>query len=282
MAAYEVITNSIIELLDKGIVPWHRPWKVEMPKNLVTKKTYRGVNILMLSWTDFKSPYWLTYKQAKDLKGYVKSGAKGIPVVYWQFVKVKGNDSDEQIEKNIPFLRYYTVFNVEQCDGIKVPEEKADIKPIEECERVINGMPNRPKIIYGGDQACYIPSRDIIRLPHKEHFGKMEEHYATAFHELVHSTGHASRLNRKGINEAHVFDSETYSKEELVAEIGASFLCSLSGIESKTIGNQAAYVGSRLSKLRNDKKLIITAASLAQKAADYILNKREAVLSVAA
>lgn len=281
MAAYEVITKRIIELLDKGIVPWRRPWKVEMPKNLVSKKPYRGVNILMLSWTDFRSPYWLTYKQAKDLKGHVMAGAKGIPVVFWHFMRVKEKNSEGEIEKAIPFMRYYTVFNVEQTEGIKIPEENAEIKPIDECEQVLNGMPNKPRIIFGGDRACYVPSRDIVRLPYKEHFESTEKYYGVAFHELVHSTGHASRLNRKGINEPHVFGSET-CKEELVAEIGASFLCSLSGIENKTINNQASYIASWLSKLKNDKKLIITAASQAQRATDYILNREECALSMAA
>ncbi len=279
-AVYEIITDRIIDLLDKGIVPWQRPWTVEMPMNLVSKKPYRGVNILMLSWTDFKSPYWLTYKQALDLKGNVKKGAKGIPVVFWHFMKAKAEGSDEDIKKSFPFMRY---FNVEQCEGIPVPQDnKAEIEPIEKCERVINRMPHKPKIFHGGNKACYYPSKDTVAMPVKESFHSIERYYGTAFHELVHSTGHVSRLNRKGINDISAFGSETYSKEELIAEIGASFLCGITGIENQTISNQASYVGSWLSKLRNDKKLIITAASQAQKAADYIMNRKEDSLPIAA
>lgn len=271
MKVYDIVTDRIISMLDKGIIPWHKPWNVPMPKNLISKKEYKGINILMLSFSEFASPYWLTYKQAKDLGGKVRTGAKGLPVVYWNFVKVKSDSSEG---KSIPFLKYHTVFNLEQCEGIPAPDNnKAEIKPLEECERVVTGMPNKPIILHGGDKACYSPKTDTVMIPNKNHFIGIEEYYSTLFHELSHSTGSDKRLNRASLTEPHAFGSETYSKEELIAEIGSSFLCSITGIEGKTIDNQAGYISNWLEKLKNDKKLIITASSHAQKAVDYILNK---------
>ncbi len=235
---YELITNRILEQLDKGIVPWKKPWKTQIPKNLITKKKYKGVNILMLSFTDYGSPYWLTCKQAKDLGGYVKPGEKGIPVVYWNFIKIKDEnleDSEDETEKTIPFLRYYTVFNAQQCENISIPEDKEiDFNQIEECEKTIIAMPEKPYIKYGISKACYIPSMDTIKMPNENSFYSGEEYYSTLFHELIHSTGHIKRLNRKSINDITSFGGEDYSKEELIAEIGASFLCCMSGIENKT------------------------------------------------
>jgi len=271
---YELTTNRILEQLQKGIIPWQRPWRIEMPKNLVTKKPYRGINILLLSFTEYQSPYWLTYKQAKDLKGFVKSGEKGTPIVYWSMLPVKTKDNEDEVEKVIPFLRYHIVFNSEQCENIPIPKQNiTEIKPIEKCEKVITNMPKKPEIHFGGEKACYIPSLDMVRMPTKGAFNSGEEYYSTLFHELVHSTGHVSRLNRKSITEPHAFGSDTYSKEELIAEVGSSFLCGITGIASKTIENNANYIGNWLQRLRNDKKLIITASSHAQRASDYILNQ---------
>lgn len=272
MAVYDLITTKIIELLDKGIIPWKRPWNVPMPQNFVSKREYQGVNVLLLSFAGFNSPYWLTYKQAKDLGGHIKAGAKGLPVIYWNWVKVKGVRSEK--DKSVPFLKYHIVFNLAQCEGIRVPDEKrADIRPIEECEKVFVGMPDKPVLLHGGDKACYIPSKDTVILPNKGHFESTEEYYSTLFHECIHSTGHERRLNRGSLTEPHAFGSDTYSREELIAEIGASFLCSITGIENKTIDNQVGYISSWLARLKNDKKLIITAASHAQKAVDFILNR---------
>lgn len=271
MAVYELITNMIIEMLDKGVVPWHRPWNVPMPMNLVSKKEYRGVNVLTLSFTEFASPYWLTYRQAKELGGHVKPGAKGLPIVYWNWIKAKKMGSEDEADNSIPFLKYHTVFNLEQCEGIPIPDDsKAGNKPLDQCERIIERMPNKPIILHKGDEAFYSPKSDRVTLPNKENFESIEEYYSTLFHEIVHSTGHESRLNRICLKEPHAFGSDTYSKEELIAEIGSSFLCSMTGIESKTLTNQIGYINGWLNRLRNDKRLIITASAHAQKAVDYI------------
>lgn len=266
MAVYELITKTIIEMLDKGVIPWHRPWKVRMPVNLVSGKPYRGINILMLSFSS--SPYWLTERQAERLGGSVKKGEEGLPVVYWNWIKVKGKDGKD---KNVPFLKYHTVYNPNQCENIPIPNDsRIEFNPILECERVIDEMPDKPIITFGGDSACYITSRDLVCVPNREHFENKEEFYSTMFHELVHSTGNEKRLDRKSISEPHAFGSETYSNEELVAELGSSFLCGITGIGNMTMQNQAGYIGGWLQRLKDDKKLIVLAASQAQKACDFI------------
>ena len=268
MNIYEIITEKIIEQLEKGAVPWRKPWKTILPQNLISKREYRGINSILLNSLPSEHPYFLTFRQARALGGFVRHGQRGLPVVFWRFIE------DVETKEKIPFLRYYTVFNISQCEGIAVPPFfNRNVQPIEECERIVRGMPNPPKIEFGGNQAFYVPSRDLITLPVRERFDGVEEFYSTMLHEMIHSTGHISRLNRKGIHESGVgFGGEIYSQEELVAEIGASFLNAKAGIVGRTIENSASYIANWLAVLRSDKRLIISAAGQAQKAADYILN----------
>ncbi|BBA71026.1 ArdC family protein [Geobacter sulfurreducens] len=281
---YDVINNRIMELLDQGTVPWRKPWNAEsnMPKNLISRKDYRGVNVFLLSCLPFGSPYWLTYKQVQDRGGYVRKGEKSTPVIFWKWIdKNDGDIQDNEIPTStkgkVPLLRYYSVFNMDQVEGIKAPEPQEVIKefnPIHKAEEVIASMPQRPEIKYGGNRAYYSPSYDYIQLPHQHTFQSPEEYYSTAFHELAHATGHSSRVGRKSILETSYFGSHEYSKEELVAEMGAAFLCGVTGIENRTIENSAAYIQGWLRKLKEDKTLLIHAAAQAQKAADFILNRK--------
>lgn len=272
--AYQVITDRIVDLLESGTVPWRKPWGGEdgHPKNLVSGKKYRGINTFMLSVACYDSPYWLTFKQAKQRGGYVKKGEKGFPCIYWNTREVEDRKTGET--KEVPFMRYYTVFNVKQCENVPYPineERKNPFEPIELCERILAGMPNPPSIDRRGTLAVYSPRTDQVTIPEAERFLKPEYFYSVLFHELIHSTGHPSRLARPGITEPIVFGSETYSKEELVAEMGATFLCGHAGIENIVIENSAAYIEEWLSKLRNDNRLVVQAASQAQRAADYVL-----------
>jgi antirestriction protein ArdC len=173
----------------------------------------------------------------------------------------------------LPFIRYYKLFNVEQCDGVELPAlENRSVDPIAEAEVVVASMPNPPGIAFdGGAQAFYLPHLDSVHLPKRESFDSAGELYSTLFHELAHSTGHPSRLDRPALAEMAPFGSETYSREELVAEFGAAFLCAHAGIEA-TVDNSAAYIAGWLKKLRSDPRLVIIAASQGQRAADYILN----------
>ena len=275
MKVYEIITSRIIEKLETGIIPWHRPWhSVEgMPKNLITKKEYRGINVFLLAMQRYESPYWLSFKQARDLGGNVKKDEKGTPVVFWNWLN---QVDDEGNEKNIPFMRYYTVYNVAQCGNIDeskipaIPSVHNDFDHIAECEAIIAAMPDCPEIQQGKQRASYNPLSDIISMPRFDSFDTAEEYYSTLFHEAIHATGSEKRLNRLNINISS-FGNEEYSKEELVAEMGAAFLCGFAGIENITINNSVAYIQGWLKALKDDKKLVIMAAAQAQKAADYIL-----------
>jgi len=287
VSVYEIITGRIVELLEKGTVPWHKPWKgsTKAPKNLVSGKEYRGMNVLVLASAGFESPWWLTYRQAIERGGHVKKGAEGFPVLYWNWVARHGDLDSEAgaaveetraAKRKMPLVRYYTVFNVLQCDGVEYAQievQKTSFSPLEVCEAVVAGMHNPPTIDKTQSKAFYCPSEDLVAMPKPEKFDRAEEFYSTLFHELTHSTGHAMRLNRDGIMDRPIFGSADYTKEELVAEMGAAFLCGYCGIESKVLGNSASYIDNWLRKLKNDAPLVVHAAAQAQKAADYILNR---------
>lgn len=281
---YDVITDRILEKLEAGTVPWHKPWKggaAGMPRNLKSKRAYRGINVFLLSCAGYGSPHWLTFRQATQLGGAVRKGEKGFPVVFWKWPdRDKAGDNpggDDRGKARGPILRYYTVFNVAQCDGIDDPDAAEPptraFSPIAACEQVIADMPDPPKRGSGEARAYYRPSEDLVNLPPAELFDSDEELYSTLFHELVHSTGNSKRLGRPGVTDAVLFGSHAYSKEELVAEMGAAFLCGHTGIDTATLDNSAAYIASWLDKLRNDKRLVVHAAAAAQKAADHILGR---------
>jgi antirestriction protein ArdC len=280
--AYEVVTDRILAQLEAGTAPWHKPWgtrnadgSVAMPKNLISGKVYRGINLLLTLSAGYESQYWLTFKQAKDLGGHVKAGEHSLPITFWQFGKDTEEQDGETTERRWAFCRIYHIFNLQQCEipGLDMtPSDgpKNTFNAIEACERVAAGY-RGPDVKHGYNRACYMPGFDKIEMPSRETFHSPEEYYSTLFHEMTHSTGHPSRLKREGITEAHFFGDKVYSKEELVAEMGAAFLCGHTGIENKTIDNSASYIQSWLKVLRGDSKLVISAASAAQRAADLIL-----------
>jgi antirestriction protein ArdC len=224
----------------------------------------------------YSSPYWLTFKQAQELGGHVRKGEKSCPVVFWKWLDVERDGEKERV----PFLRYYSVFNAAQCEGIEshvpsVPGATREHSPIVAAQAIVDAMPKRPEIRLGLDRAFYSPGGDYVGMPDPGQFRSAEDWHSVIFHELTHATGHDSRLARKGVSatdgEWSAFGSTPYAKEELVAEMGAAFLCGHAGIVERTIDNSAAYVASWLSRLKNDPKLVITAAGQAQKAADFIL-----------
>jgi antirestriction protein ArdC len=274
---YEVVTESIIKQLESGVAPWRKPWRTEMPANLASKKEYRGINVFLLASLGYGSRYWLTYRQAQTLGGSVRKGEHGSKVVFWkidEYPKENKETGETENRKSI-LLRYYTVFNLEQCEGIKSPEPTRIIAPLEQCENIFNSMPNRPGFEQDS-RAFYRPSTDTVGVPARSAFDSVEEFYSTLFHELTHSTGHPSRVGREGIMEHNPFGSDDYSKEELVAEMGAAMLCGVAGIQSRTLDNSASYLQSWINRLRSDSRLIVSAASQAQKAADYILGRTAA------
>ena len=277
---YEIITQRIIHQLESGVAPWRKPWKARgksgLPRNLVSGHEYRGINLWILLSSGYASSHWLTFRQARELGGHVRQGETGLPVVYWKFGTREVQDGDEIIEKRSVLCRYYTVFNVAQCEGLRIrpaepAEDQPETQPIEACEQVVTGWLGKPTIRHGGDCASYHKVLDCVQMPEKPCFDSGEEYYSTLFHELTHSTGHPTRLNRSTLMDFERFGDHNYSREELVAELGAAFLAGYCGIENKTINNSAAYLASWLDALKNDHRMVLIAASQAQKAADLIL-----------
>jgi antirestriction protein ArdC len=276
-SVYQIVTEQIIKQLESGVAPWRKPWRTEPPCNLVSGKPYRGINPFLLAPQGYGSRYWLTFNQANRLGGHVRQGEKSSIVTFWKIGTEKTVvDDDGNERKSRPFLlRFYRVFNVEQTEGIadKLGIGKASprIPNLDQCDQIVAGMPHKPVIIQDG-RAWYKPSADVVGMPSRNAFESPEAYYATLFHELTHSTGHSSRIGRDGIEKLNEFGSESYSREELVAELGSAMLCGVTGIEPATIANSAAYLKAWIDVLRGDSKLIVSAASQAQKASDYILN----------
>jgi antirestriction protein ArdC len=275
---YQIVTDRIIKQLESGQAPWRKPWSAKLPVNLISQRAYRGLNVLTLASQGYPSRYWLTLNQANRLGGKIRKGERSSPVIYWNVGEEREyttRDGATRVSK--PFLlRYSNVFNLSQTEGIDLPasalQETRTNNPIEDCEKIIAGMPNKP-LCEQSDKAWYSPSRDIVGMPSIGLFRSSEEFYAVFFHELTHSTGHKSRLGREGFESVQSFGSESYSKEELVAEMGAAMLCGVTGIENKTLENSAAYLRTWIERLKGDSRLIVTAASAAQKASDFILGE---------
>lgn len=281
---YQEVTDRIVEMLEQGVAPWRSPimgaGTAGHPRNLASGKPYRGVNVFLLAFTawsqGYGSSYWLTFKQAKAKGGTVKKGEKSTMVVFWNQYETEDRETGEA--KTVPVLRYYRVFNAEQCEGIEIPDastfEPVDFAPLDACHRIVAGYPNGPTIDHGGSRAYYRPSTDSVRLPKPERFTAGEAYYATLFHELAHSTGHSSRLDRGLDTEPTPFGSPDYGREELIAEMAACFLSAGTGIHPATLANSAAYLQGWLTSLKQDKKLVIQAAGAGQKAADWILDRK--------
>jgi antirestriction protein ArdC len=269
--AYERITERIAALLEQGTVPWHKPWKAKTgwPRNYVSHKTYRGINVFLLSAMSYESPCWLTFRQATELGGSVRKGEKACPVVFWKQMKIEDKESGK--EKTIPLLRIYHVFNAAQCDGLKdAPPATETITTMKPAE-IVAQMPQPPVIKHGMVCAYYSPHDDCVGMPPRERFESEESFFGTLFHELTHSTGHESRLKRTTLAPTNGFGSDPYCKEELIAEMGSAFLCGHAEIIERTLDASAAYIKHWLERIKEDKTLIVQAAAQAQKAADFIL-----------
>lgn len=280
---YQQVTDRILELLDQGVAPWRQPIKPGgggegHPRSLSTGKPYRGINVFLLAMTSwahgYGSSYWATFNQVKKEGGLVRKGERSTLVVFWKRATMDDRESGEEI--TVPVLRHYNVFNADQCEGVAAPdlasevEEGVTFEPIAEADRIVNSYSGGPIVRHAGSIACYQPQVDIVRIPEPIRFESPESYYATLFHELAHSTGHQSRLDR-GLGETIApFGSPDYSKEELVAEMGAAFLCAAAGISPPTIEQSAAYIDGWRKKFKDDKRLVVQAAGQGQRAADHI------------
>jgi antirestriction protein ArdC len=271
---YDLVTERIIAAMSEGVIPWRKPWRggVEgIPTNAVSRRPYRGVNLFLLGMSRYSDHRWCSFKQAQELGGNVRKGEKSSCAIFWKMLDKPGEG--DKLER-IPILRYYSVFNVEQCEGLKLSPldvpTLADHERIDTAEEIVRAMPNPPRITEGGNGAWYMPSEDRVNMPPLGTFESPDGFYATLFHELGHSTGHKSRLNRPGIAETVRFGSADYGREELVAELSSAFLCASVGLDNSLVTNSAAYCQSWLKALRNDPKMVVVAAAQAQRAADHI------------
>ncbi len=280
-SVYEIVTEKIIKQLESGVAPWRKPWTCQTPANLITQKEYRGLNVFTLASQGFPSRFWLTFNQSTKLGGKIRKCEKSSPVIFWNVGDEQETTTPEgRKESSRPFLlRYYSVFNFSQTEGIDIPasllQETRTNNPIEACEQIVSNMPN-PPAFQQSDRAWYSPSSDVVGMPARSLFHSSEEFYATEFHELAHSTGHPKRLHRENFDNPAHFGSESYSKEELIAEMTAAMLCGIAGIEQNTLGNSAAYLKTWIARLKSDSRLLVSAASQAQKAADFIQGKTAA------
>lgn len=280
-AIYQEVTDSIIAQLEAGAAPWIKPWKADATadKNFVSQKPYQGINRLLLGMSSmvkgYTNPAWATYKQWQEAGAQVKEGEKATVIVF--FKPVKTVDKDTEKERQYAVLRKYWVFNVCQTDMNIVPSEQPEgaFNPIPACEERI--VKTGAVVSHGGDAAFYAPGPDRIQLPHKTAFDAEGSYYATAFHELTHWTGAKHRLDRQF---GEKFGNPAYAFEELVAEMGAAFLCADYRIQGEL--RHAGYIEHWLKACRDDNKAIFKAAALAQKAADYINGLDATAVSVAA
>lgn len=275
---YEMVTDRIIEQLEKGYIPWQKPWTGvhDGAYNRISNKPYSLLNQMLLS----KTGEYASFKQWTELGGHIRKGEKAEIVTFWKIQQIEEENEDgEKIIKQLPLLRYYNVFHISQVEGVEPKNiDLNELQPIEEAERIKTEYMQREhiKILEKvTDKAFYSPSLDYIQVPCKEQYQNIEEFYSTLFHEMTHSTGHKNRLDREDVKDCMYFGSENYSKEELCAELGSAFLINKLGIaSSKSFNNSTAYIQSWLRVLKNDKKFIISASSRAEKAVKYILNEQ--------
>lgn len=286
----QIAVDAILEQLDKGVSPWHKPWECGAPRSY-DGRVYRGINRFLLGLAPFDNPVFVTFKRAHELGGTIKKGERAMPCFFWHIPTKPvdaedGEDegSEEQDKNRHFFLRYYQVWNIAQTEGIpaakieKVTPKRYEHEPIAEAEAIWAGYADKPALVATGSRAFYVPSQDSITLPPMSTFADREEYYSTLFHEAGHSTGHESRLNRKSSN---LFGTDAYGREELVAELCAAILCGECGIK-RPLANCAAYCENWAKAIRKaPANAVVSAASAAEKAADYILGRAEAKKEVA-
>lgn len=275
-----IVTDRIIAMLERGVIPWRKPWYEVPAVNYVTQQPYTGINIMLLE----RSGEYITFNQLKKLGGWVKKGAQSYIAV--QYINKESEledpeDPNSEIKEGYRFMRYFNLFHISDCVGIesrqsqtlKIRESNHDY--LDAVEQLIKNFKNVAPIKLGYKKAAYYPTRDVIQLPDPETFKNVEDYYAVTFHELIHSTGHPSRLNREGVRikgKQHK-SSTIYAKEELIAEMGAAILCTMAEIEHKTIDNSATYIKGWLKALSDDSTFIIKAAAQAQLAVNYMIQQ---------
>lgn len=271
MSAYSKLTDEILKMLDEGVVPWRKPWTSELPVNGVTKRSYSGFNSVWLAIRSYGSPFWAGLRQWNKIKCRVRKGERGASIFIPIFKKRTDKATGDETSSLVAF-RMGRVFNAEQVTGKNVPTvERREHTPIADAERIIADMPNRPAMHTDSVMAFYRSSTDTVHVPALGQFSKPEGYYATVFHELAHSTGHKSRLDREGIGVDRSVGA--YSQEELIAEFTAAMVCGTVGIAPAVIENTVSYIAGWRKRLADGKVSVLAAAGAGQRAADYIRNK---------
>lgn len=277
------VTDTIIAKLKEGTVPWRKPWKVSagmdgLQYSLSTKKPYRGMNQILLGLSEYDCQWWATPKLVAKKGGTIRKGEQPTYVLFMQFPSViDRNDPKLKRMITVPYLRFFEVYNLEQCEGIDIPvvEVPKDWDPIENAEKVLPAMPAAPLVKHSvEDRAYYMPALDYVHLPVRKAFHTPEGYYNTLFHELAHATGHTNRLNRKELMSVGKWGDILYSEEELTAEMTAAIVARSIGMQPN-LDASAAYIKSWLRKLQDDPHMVIQAANKAQTAADWVLNQRQ-------
>ena len=301
---YESVTQTMLAELEKGVAPWRKPWIGGGPVNVRTGKPYRGINIFLLGISEYGDPRWGTFDAVKEtavkaaiaegreiitetkvvkgrprktyyevidgekvwFRGGVRKGEKGTYIVLSKKVRKRQKDENDEESGSYLLRRFYTVFNAEQAEGLPAIQTEYEHEPIERAQQLVDGFVGGPAVLFGGGRASYSLTKDLVRCPEMGQFVTAEAFYSTLYHELVHATGAESRLKR---DMSMYFASVPYSKEELVAEMGAAMLCGIAGIDN--LDDSASYVGGWLERLQDDRKLVVSAAGFAQRAADLIL-----------
>lgn len=265
---YDIVTDHIITFMDSGIIPWRVPWSIKgIPTNVVTNKPYRGINIPLLAMYSYDTNYFITESQLVNIGGSPKNDERPMLVTHWEWV-----DGKEDAKK-LPLLKYHKIYNISQCNGIEQPAAYGEKKkkPIDVCKAIIKGMQNAPTVEYNKQSAFYEALTDVIHMPSGNEYRNGELYYYDFFRMLIHATGHESRLKRKEIIEMEPLTRDPFSREELIAEIGAFFLCYQAGIIQIPLLNSLPSIHGWATKFRDDSRLLVFAATQAQKAVDYIL-----------
>lgn len=282
---YTEIADQIASALERGIAPWRRPWRVTrgagLPTNHSTDRRYSGINVVILAYTQmvrgFETSLWMTYRQAQAIGGQVRKGERGARILVVKPVKRRAPEDGQDAEYLM--ARSATVFNLDQIDGLELPAvEPVAVEPIAAAEALVSSyLASGPSVAHRGSRACYTPILDAITMPDRDAFESPAAYYSTLFHEIGHSTGHGSRLDRDLTSLANV---HTYAREELVAEFAAAYLRAHAGIIDETeVEQSAAYMRGWASKIREDPRVLTWAASQAQKAVDHVLAQQAAIVA---
>jgi antirestriction protein ArdC len=275
----QVIVDQIVRAVERdGLLPWQKPWRAEnpdwLPRNGESKRPYSGINMWLTLCSPYTSPDWFTLGALKRLDAHIRAGEKPTWVTFWKKIKIREKESGK--DKWIPLMRFYHVWNREQCEGLKAPVAAKPVAPFDAivaAKTIVEEYPNGPKVIHRkGDRACYFPAADVVEMPEGQQFDRNVSYYAVLFHELIHSTGHKSRLDRL---ESTFFGSESYTKEELVAEMGAAMLAAEAGIADPALIDQsAAYLKTWLKRIQDDPQLLLSAAGKANKAVAHMRGRK--------